>query len=242
MGFELEASVPAITVFLQGLLSFFSPCVLPLVPLYLGYLSGGIQGESDFSKHRGKLLLNTVCFVLGISAAFFLMGAGVSAAGSFLHKYQMVFAKAGGILIVLFGFYQLGVFGKSKVLGNEHRLPIHLEKLTMSPFTALLFGFTFSFAWTPCVGPALASVLVMAGSAQTQAAGFIYGWFCTAVSCCRIVYGKSAGLFQKTWKCGALYGEGRRCLDDLDGTDDVHRENECGDGISFRGKNTAGGL
>ncbi len=173
MGFELEAGVPAFTVFIQGLLSFFSPCVLPLVPLYLGYLSGGMKEGEGFLGHRGRLLTNTMCFVLGISAAFFLMGAGVSAAGSFFHEHQMLFARAGGIIIILFGLYQLGVFGKSKVLGNEHRIPLRLDKLGMSPVTALIFGFTFSFAWTPCVGPVLASVLLMAGSARTKGMGFL---------------------------------------------------------------------
>ena len=75
--------------------------------------------------------------------------------------------------MILFGLYQLGIFGTSKVLGEEHRLPFRLEKMTMSPVTALIMGFTFSFAWTPCVGPALASVLLMAGSAQTSVKGFL---------------------------------------------------------------------
>ena len=85
----------------------------------------------------------------------------------------MLFARIGGILIVLFGLYQLGVFGSSKLLGGEHRIPLRLEKMSMSPVTALIMGFTFSFAWTPCVGPALTSVLLMAGSAQTSALGFL---------------------------------------------------------------------
>ena len=172
MGFSMDVGVPVLTVFLQGLLSFFSPCVLPLVPLYLGYLSGGANEEGLYGK-RGTLFFNTICFVIGISSAFFMMGLGVSAAGSFLNKNQAMVARIGGILVILFGLYQIGIFGKSKFLGTEHRFWLQLDKLKMSPIVALIFGFTFSFAWTPCVGPALASVLLMAGSAETKLTGFL---------------------------------------------------------------------
>lgn len=172
MGFSMDVGVPVLTVFLQGLLSFFSPCVLPLVPLYLGYLSGGANEEGLYGK-RGTLFFNTICFVIGISSAFFMMGVGVSAAGSFLNKNQAMVARIGGILVILFGLYQIGIFGKSKLLGTEHRFWLQLDKLKMSPIVALIFGFTFSFAWTPCVGPALASVLLMAGSAETKLTGFL---------------------------------------------------------------------
>lgn len=172
MGFSLDVGVPVVTVFLQGLLSFFSPCVLPLVPLYLGYLSGG-AGEGELYGKKGRLFLNTICFVIGISTAFFTLGLGVSVAGSFLDQNQAMVARIGGILVILFGLYQLGILGKSRLLGTEHRFWLKLDKLKMSPIVALIFGFTFSFAWTPCVGPALASVLLMAGSAGTKMTGFL---------------------------------------------------------------------
>lgn len=180
MGFTIETGISALTVFVQGLLSFFSPCVLPLVPLYLGYLAGGLNvgtGGADSDrpgkKERLKLFFRVLCFTIGISGAFFVLGLGASAAGSFFRDNRMLFARIGGVLVILFGLYQLGVFGSSKVLGAEHRLPFRLEKMTMSPITALIMGFAFSFAWTPCVGPALTSVLLMAGSAQSGAKGFL---------------------------------------------------------------------
>lgn len=173
MGFSLDVSVPVLTVFLQGLISFFSPCVLPLLPLYIGYLSGGTGKWEDgkFYYKKSKVMINTLFFVIGISFAFVLLGLGVSAVGSFLNSNQELFAKIGGVLVVLFGLYQLGIFGNSDFLGKERRLPFRLDKLAMSPFAALLMGFTFSFAWTPCVGPALTSVLLMAASTGTRAAG-----------------------------------------------------------------------
>ena len=176
MGFTLDVSISAVTVFLQGLLSFFSPCVLPLLPLYIGYLSGGtaVKGEDGRMHYKqSKVLLHTVFFVTGVSSAFFLLGLGVSAVGGFFHSYQAMFARTGGILVMLFGLYQMGIFGISSVLGKEHRLPFRLDRFAMSPVTALLMGFTFSFAWTPCVGPALTSVLLMAASAATKAQGFV---------------------------------------------------------------------
>ena len=190
MGFTVETGISAAAVFVQGLLSFFSPCVLPLVPLYLSYLAGGLNlaAESEnnqsgvmpgISEKRGKggkrlrLFLRVLCFTVGISGAFFVLGLGASAAGSFFREQRMLFARIGGILIILFGLYQIGVFGSSRLLGKEHRIPLRLEKMTMSPVTALIMGFTFSFAWTPCVGPALTSVLLMAGSAQTSFKGFL---------------------------------------------------------------------
>ena len=176
MGFTLDVSISAVTVFLQGLLSFFSPCVLPLLPLYIGYLSGGtaVKGEDGRMHYKqSKVLLHTVFFVTGVSFAFFLLGLVVSAVGGFFHSYQAMFARTGGILVMLFGLYQMGIFGISSVLGKEHRLPFRLDRFAMSPVTALLMGFTFSFAWTPCVGPALTSVLLMAASAATKAQGFV---------------------------------------------------------------------
>lgn len=175
MGFSINMSVPVLTVFLQGILSFFSPCVLPLIPLYIGYLSGGtgVRGEDGRIYYkRSKVMLHTVCFVVGISFTFFLLGLGFSTLGSFFKSNQLLFARLGGILVILFGLYQLGLFGASSLLGKERRLPFSFDTLAMSPWTALVMGFTFSFAWTPCVGPALASVLIMAASASTKALGF----------------------------------------------------------------------
>lgn len=176
MGFSIETSVPAMTVFLQGLLSFFSPCVLPLVPLYVSYLAGGtrtVDEDGNIRYPRKKVLINTVFFVIGVSFAFFLLGLGVTALGKFFSDNQLWFARVSGIIMVVFGLYQFGFFGKSKTLGSEHRLTFQLDKWTMGPIPALLLGFTFSFAWTPCVGPALGSVLLMAGSSGQSTTGFL---------------------------------------------------------------------
>lgn len=219
MGFSLDVGVPAITVFFQGLLSFFSPCVLPLLPLYIGYLSGGtgVRGEDGRIHYKqGKVALHTLCFVVGVSFAFFVMGLGVSAIGTFFQSGQMIFARVGGILVMLFGLYQLGIFGPSQVLGKEHRLPFRADALAMSPWTALVMGFTFSFAWTPCVGPALTGVLLMAASAATRGAGFaligVYtlgfvlpflavGFFTTSLL---ELFKKYRGLVQYTVKVGGV--------------------------------------
>lgn len=115
---------------------------------------------------------NTLFFVLGISFAFFLLGFGFTAIGRFFHNYQTWFTRIGGIIVILFGLYQLGLFGSSS-LSKEHRLHFQPDSLAMNPLTALILGFTFSFAWTPCVGPALASVLLLAASASSSFTGFL---------------------------------------------------------------------
>ncbi|WP_418255898.1 cytochrome c biogenesis protein CcdA [Gordonibacter urolithinfaciens] len=175
MGFSLETSVPALTVFIQGLLSFFSPCVLPLIPLYVGYLAGGAAKEGDdgtIEYPRKKVLVNTLFFVVGVSFAFFLLGFGFTALGQFFTGNQRVFSVVAGIVMAAFGLYMLDAFGKTRVIETEHRLPFNLGRFAMNPLVALVLGFTFSFAWTPCVGPVLASVLLMASSSASAATGF----------------------------------------------------------------------
>ena len=176
MGFTLETSVPVLTVFIQGLLSFFSPCVLPLVPLYVGYLAGGakeVDSDGNIRYPRGRVLINTIFFVVGVSFAFFLLGLGFTALGTFFRDYQTWFARISGIIMILFGLYQFGVFGRTGALEREHRLPFRLDRWAMNPLVALVLGFTFSFAWTPCVGPTLGSVLLMASSSSSAARGFL---------------------------------------------------------------------
>ena len=175
MGFSLETSVSALTVFVQGLLSFFSPCVLPLIPLYVGYLAGGtaqVRDDGAIEYPRAKVLVNTVFFVVGVSFAFFLLGFGFTALGQFFTGNQRAFSVVAGIIMALFGLYMLGAFGKARAVETERRLPFRLDRFAMNPLVALVLGFTFSFAWTPCVGPVLASVLLMASSSASAAAGY----------------------------------------------------------------------
>ena len=174
--FDIQTGLTAGAVFLQGLLSFFSPCVLPLLPVYFAYLSGGaVRTDADgvLRYDRKKVFVNTVFFVFGIAFAFFLLGLGMSAIGMFFSSRQLLFARIGGVIVILFGLYQLGAFGQSSLLAREKRLPLKLDGAAMSPLTALAFGFVFSFAWTPCVGPVLSSVLLMAASSASRAGGFL---------------------------------------------------------------------
>ncbi len=174
--FDIQTGITAGAVFIQGLLSFFSPCVLPLLPVYFAYLSGGTLRRDEEGRpqyDRMKVFVNTLFFVFGIAFAFFLLGLGMSAVGLFFSSRQMLFARIGGCVVILLGLYQLGVFGDSAFLAKERRLPFDPDRAAMSPLTALLFGFVFSFAWTPCVGPVLSSVLLMAASSASRAAGLI---------------------------------------------------------------------
>ena len=176
MGISVQTGVSAVTVFIQGALSFLSPCVLPLLPLYVSYLAGGAgedDGKGGVRYPRRRVFINTLFFVLGISFAFFLLGMGLSALGTFFRNYQVWFARISGLIIILFGLYPLGLGKRAMFLEQEHRLPFRLDKVAMNPATALVLGFTFSFAWTPCVGPALSSVLLMASSSGSSAAGFL---------------------------------------------------------------------
>ncbi len=160
-------------VFLEGLLSFFSPCILPLLPVYLGYLAGNTKEKLEDGTYRYKqstVFLHTLCFVLGISFAFFILGMAFSALGSFFQEYKLWFSRVGGVLIIFLALIQLG-FLRFSFLSREKKLPFRWNLERMNPFVALIMGFTFSFAWTPCVGPALSSVLILASSAENALIG-----------------------------------------------------------------------
>ena len=177
MNFTFDINIPLVTVFLQGILSFLSPCVFPLVPLYLGYLAGGkkVNEEGKIEYPRKQAVINSIFFVIGISFTFFLLGFGFTALGQVFNSNRILFARISGIIMILFGLYQFGLFGHSQILEREHRVMFAIDKWTMGPIPALLLGFTFSFAWTPCVGPILGSVVLMAGTTGTmmRAAGLI---------------------------------------------------------------------
>ena len=176
MNLVLSSDISAIAVFLQGLFSFFSPCVLPLLPVYFGYLSGGAaerNPDGSLRFDRGRVMINTLFFVLGISAAFFLLGLGASAAGNMLINHRKMITRAGGILMILFGLYQSGLLGEWGFLARERRLPFRVETMAASPVMAFVLGFVFSFAWTPCVGPLLGSVLILAAAEPEKGAVMI---------------------------------------------------------------------
>lgn len=177
---DIIGNISFILVFLEGVLSFFSPCVLPLIPIYITYLAGNAKQTLDdgtITYKRKKVFLHTLCFTIGICCTFFLLGLSFSALGSFFNQHQVVFTRIGGIIIVLLGLFQLGIFD-FKFLQKERKMNFDISNKTVNPLLAFLMGFTFSFAWTPCVGPALSSVLILASSSKNAFIGnflvFVY--------------------------------------------------------------------
>ncbi|MFI3115876.1 MAG: cytochrome c biogenesis protein/redoxin [Clostridia bacterium] len=176
MNFNFDISVSALTVFIQGILSFFSPCVLPILPLYISYFAGGTSTKLDDGTiiyNQKKVFLHTLFFVLGISITFFVLGFSFTAFGQFFSKNQDIIAIISGLLMILFGIYQLGVIKKTVFLEKEHRLNLKFDMKNLNLFSTFILGFTFSFAWTPCVGPILASVLLMAGTSTDNTRAFL---------------------------------------------------------------------
>lgn len=167
------ANVSFLLVFMEGLLSFFSPCVLPLIPVYISYLAGNgkITGEDGIIYYqRKKVFVNTLFFTAGISSVFFLLGLSFSALGTFFNQHRMLFSRIGGAIIIIMGLVQLDIIHLD-FLKMEKRFHLELETGKMNPIFAYVMGFTFSFAWTPCVGPALSSVLILASSTGSSIFG-----------------------------------------------------------------------
>lgn len=151
-------------VVIEGILSIFSPCILPILPIYLSMLSNSSVDELRDSKFRsGTLIKNTIFFALGISTTFFILGSSISALSTFLNANKNIIMIIGGIIIKFMGLFYLGII-KLDLLNREKRLNVNYK--TMSPVSAFVLGFTFSFGWTPCIGPILASVLVMASTSD----------------------------------------------------------------------------
>ncbi len=172
-GLVTTESVSFILVFSEGVISFFSPCIIPLIPVYMGFLAGNAKKTAEDGTviyERRKVFLHTLFFVLGISAAFFLLGMSFTALGKFFNGNKMLFTRIGGILIIILGLFQLGIF-ESAFLQKERKINLNLSNKEINPLIALVLGFTFSFAWTPCIGPILSSVLIMASGAKTSLAG-----------------------------------------------------------------------
>ena len=152
--------------FLSGLLSFFSPCILPLVPSYLIFISGitfddytGLQP----GKYRKIVLIHSLAFIVGFSFVFVALGISSSALGRLLSSYQVYVMRIGGFILIILGLYYLDVI-KMPFLNREK--VFHLKEKPVGLFGSFIIGVTFSLGWTPCVGPALSSILIIASTTE----------------------------------------------------------------------------
>lgn len=163
---------------LGGFLSFFSPCVIPIIPIYFSFLAGNGKKSDcygNISYNQKKVFFNTLFFIFGISTSFFILGVSFTTIGDLAFSQKDIISKIGGVIIIILGLFQLGII-KLNPLYKEKRIAYSDKKIT--PFVAFITGFTFSFAWTPCVGPILSSVLILAATLKDNSIGnlliFIY--------------------------------------------------------------------
>jgi cytochrome c-type biogenesis protein len=167
----MAPSLGVVVAFTAGLLSFLSPCVLPLFPSYLSFITGmsvsALTGDVT-AQTRRRIVLHSLAFVVGFSMIFVALGASFSAAGRFLFDYRDWIRVTGGVLIIVFGLYIAGVL-RIGVFGRYQQ--IQLREKPAGYLGTLAVGVTFAIGWTPCVGPILGSILSLAGTAETVGRG-----------------------------------------------------------------------
>lgn len=155
-----------IVAFISGLLSFFSPCILPLVPSYLIFISGitfDDYKELQSRKYRKIVLIHSLAFIVGFSFVFVALGISSSALGRLLSNYQVYVMRIGGFVLIILGLYYLDVI-KIPFLNREK--VFHLQEKPVGLFGSFIIGITFSLGWTPCIGPALSSILIIASTTE----------------------------------------------------------------------------
>ncbi|MDZ4170386.1 MAG: cytochrome c biogenesis protein CcdA [Coriobacteriia bacterium] len=155
--------------FLAGVLSFLSPCVLPLIPAYLSFMTGLTSAELSGGASRIKVVVPAVLFVLGFSTVFVSMGATASVLGQFLTEYREIIEMVAGAAVIAFGVLMLGII-KVPWLYSEARMDLGRSR-SFGRGAAFVMGAAFAAGWTPCVGPILGTILTMAGSSASVASG-----------------------------------------------------------------------
>jgi cytochrome c-type biogenesis protein len=167
------SQISLFAAFSAGLLSFISPCVLPLVPSYLSYITGlsveNLAKVEERERFKSAILLNALLFIAGFSTVFIAFGASASLIGQVLYEYQDVIRKIGGILIIIFGLYLLGIL-KLNIFMTERRL-VHFESRPVGYLGSFLIGTAFAAGWTPCVGPVLGTILAYASTTESMSGG-----------------------------------------------------------------------
>ncbi len=172
----LAEEISMLTAFFAGILSFLSPCVLPLVPAYISFMSGVSVEELQQAAERKdilrKTILTSLAFILGFSVIFVLLGATATIVGKFLLSQSYGITKIAGIIIILFGLHFLGLFKRTlRFLNYEKRF--HVQHVRTGMVGAFVVGLAFAFGWTPCVGPILGPILSMAGGQDTVGKGIL---------------------------------------------------------------------
>lgn len=157
---------------IAGLLSFFSPCILPLIPAYFSFITGLTLDELtlDAGETRKKVLLSTLAYVCGFSFIFILLGASASFLGSVMAKYTWLIRYAGGGIVIVFGLHLLGIIN-IKGLNFEKR--IHMGEKPLHLMGTFVIGMAFGAGWSPCIGPLLGSILIVAGNQETIFQGML---------------------------------------------------------------------
>ena len=168
----MAGELSILVAFVGGLFSFLSPCVLPLFPSYLSFITGmsveELKSAADDRRRRRWILAHSLAFVMGFSMVFVGMGASFSALGQFLFDYRDRIRLAGGLLIIVFGLYIAGVL-RLDFLGRYQQFQLRTKPAGL--LGSWLVGVTFAIGWTPCVGPILGSILSLAGAAETVSTG-----------------------------------------------------------------------